>query len=44
MRKYLTPIGCEGEQEVFVQFDGDKFEEFIETVEIGGKTVKWILG
>ncbi|WML67909.1 MAG: hypothetical protein METHP_01477 [Methanoregula sp. SKADARSKE-2] len=43
MCKYLTPIGCEREQEVFVQFDGDKFEEFIETFEIEGKTVKWIL-
>lgn len=44
MYEYLMPWS-EGDYEkpVVAEFDGDKFEEFIETFEIEGKTVKWIL-
>ncbi|WML67922.1 MAG: hypothetical protein METHP_01490 [Methanoregula sp. SKADARSKE-2] len=44
MYEYLMPWS-EGDYEkpVVVEFDRDTFEEFIETFEIEGKTVKWIL-
>jgi hypothetical protein len=44
MYEYLMPWG-EGDYEkpVVVEFDRDGFDEFIETFEIEGKTVKWIL-
>jgi hypothetical protein len=44
MYKHLMPwSGGEDNREVLAEFDRDKFEEFIDTFEIEGKTVKWIL-
>lgn len=49
IRKYNTP-SCDGEgfgegcgYKVITEFDGDKFDEFIQTFKIEGKTVEWIL-
>jgi len=44
MYKYLMPwSGGEGPRKTLAEFDGEKFDEFIETFEIEGKTVRWIL-
>ena len=44
MYEYLMPWGKgDYEEPVLTEFDWDKFDEFIETFEIEGKTVRWIL-
>ena len=44
MYEYITPW-CEGEYQkpVLATFNTENFDEFIETFEIEGKTVKWVL-
>jgi hypothetical protein len=44
MYEYLMPwAGATGEVEVLAELDRENFEKFIETFEIEGKTVRWIL-